>query len=822
MLKRTLLLLFSASMLCFLFFSIRTKIGEQVVINKNPVKYYPAEASIFLKFKNLSKTLHHFTETNMMWSDWVKNQNNKSNVFIESIEQVLKDSLFNVCFENGDSYLAIYKQDSMVNWLLVNNVLKHQDDIEFSVTQQLLVKNQKYFNNQNIRYISPFVLISNKDELIDKFSNNLSNKDSITENGLNDLVLFDSESSPLSIWVNLKNERQIIRDKFFAGNWAQLDIDYSSSKITLSGLSNEQEEISLFNPKFSSFDLVKELDLKTYEERQILFDTSSLKMKETSTIRFKLVDKIQSRYHDIILLDENIKEDVHLFLINDSIKELLDNSIEKTSINQTTFKKLLSIDYADYDFKDKYIFTHNDFLFIASELGKRELEYQLNKTISKQQKQDEFLSIANSYQPTSYSLYADRDEMIDLFAKSQSLLFNTSFLEFCGGIKWNVNKYDDRVYYGISLYQNNKQETNKNVLWKLPLNHIAWGPYAVKNHRTNTRDIVVQDSANVLYYIGANGKLKWTKSIESKIMGSPSQIDIYKNNKFQLLFNSNKRIYLIDILGNDVDGFPILLPHQATNQVVAFDYDKNKNYRFLISLDNLKIYNYNVDGEQVSGWLTPNLTSNVKLPIAHFAINGLDYIMIIDENGKILMCNRKGEDRYKIKSNIPMTNHFNYALKKSFSIDSSSIIFEDSSGLISSYVFSDESPKQIIKMGNDSIESVRIIAFNQNNVNLCLKNDNQLKIQKEKGQAYDFTFDYDFAMLDLNGEHNYFPIFNSQLKEIQFINQKYSLLPTLYRASEKSCIYDINNDNIYELVSVLNENILVCYQIADINSITNY
>ena len=822
MLKRILVLLFSASMLCFLFFSIRTKIGEQVTINKNPVKYYPADASIFLKLKNFSNTLHHFTETNMMWSDWVKNQNNKSNDFIESIDDILKDSLFNICFENGNSYLAIYKQDSMVNWLLVNNVLKHQKDIEFSEIQQLLNENQKYFNNQNIRFSSPFVLVSNEDKLIDKFLKNLYNKDSIIENGLNDLVLFDSESSPLSIWINLKNESQNIRDKFFAGSWAQLDIDYSSSKITLSGLSNEQEEISLFNPKFSSFDLVKELDLKTYEERQILFDSSSLKMKEISSIRLKLVDKIQSRNHDIIFLEENIKESLHLFFINDSIKDLLDNSIEKTSINQTIFKKLLSVDYADYDFKDKYIFTHNDFVFIASELGERELEYQLNKTMSKQQKQDDFLSISNSYQPSSYSLYADKDEMIDLFAKNQSLLFNSSFLEFCGGVKWNVNKYDNRLYYGISLYQNNKQKTNKNVLWKLPLKDIVWGPYAVKNHRTNTRDIVVQDSANVLYYIGANGKLKWTKSIESKIKGAPSQIDIYKNNKFQLLFNSNKLIYLIDILGNDVDGFPIFLPHQATNQVVAFDYDKNKNYRFLISLNNSKIYNYNVDGEQVSGWFTPNLTSNVMMPITHFAINGLDYIMIIDESGKILMCNRKGEDRYKLKSKIPMTNRFNYALKKSFSIDSSSIIFEDSSGLISSYVFSEESAKQIIKMDDDSIKRVSIIAFNQNNINLCLKNHNQLKIQKEKGQAYDFTFDYDFAMLDLNGEHNYFPIFNSQLKEIQFINQKFSLLPTLYRATEKSCIYDINNDNIYELVSVLNENILVCYQIADINSPTNY
>ena len=95
------------------------------------------------------------------------------------------------------------------------------------------------------------------------------------------------------------------------------------------------------------------------------------------------------------------------------------------------------------------------------------------------------------------------------FAKNQSLLFNSSFLEFCGGVKWNVNKYDNRLYYGISLYQNNKQKTNKNVLWKLPLKDIVWGPYAVKNHRTNTRDIVVQDSAYVLYYIGANGKLKF-------------------------------------------------------------------------------------------------------------------------------------------------------------------------------------------------------------------------------------------------------------------------------------------------------------------------
>ena len=43
----------------------------------------------------------------------------------------------------------------------------------------------------------------------------------------------------------------------------------------------------------------------------------------------------------------------------------------------------------------------------------------------------------------------------------------------------------------------------------------------------------------------------------------------------------------------------------ATNSVSVLDYDKNKDYRFLIAGNDNKIHNYNVLGKGVSGWIYP-------------------------------------------------------------------------------------------------------------------------------------------------------------------------------------------------------------------------
>ena len=56
-------------------------------------------------------------------------------------------------------------------------------------------------------------------------------------------------------------------------------------------------------------------------------------------------------------------------------------------------------------------------------------------------------------------------------------------------------------------------------------------------------------------------------------------------------------------------------------------------------------------------------------------------------------------------------------------------------------------------------------------------------------------------------------ILNTKTNEIQLIDSKYNINPNLFRASKMSCIGNINNDNSKELITVMNNNILICYQI---------
>ena len=71
------------------------------------------------------------------------------------------------------------------------------------------------------------------------------------------------------------------------------------------------------------------------------------------------------------------------------------------------------------------------------------------------------------------------------------------------------------------------------------------------------------DTLNTFYLIGANGKIKWSKSLSSPIIGKIKQIDAYKNNKYQMVFNTQQEVHILDILGNEIDDFPIKLPFNA-------------------------------------------------------------------------------------------------------------------------------------------------------------------------------------------------------------------------------------------------------------------
>ena len=187
-------------------------------------------------------------------------------------------------------------------------------------------------------------------------------------------------------------------------------------------------------------------------------------------------------------------------------------------------------------------------------------------------------------------------------------------------------------------------------------NKILNRPILVKNHRTKGMDIAVQDIDNNLYLISDKGVIFWKKQINGAIMGDIQQIDIYKNGRYQLLFNTENTLYLVDRDGKDVTSYPKKFEKAITQPISLFDYDKNKRYRIVMTQGN-KVSMLDAEGNVVSGFGFEGTETNIILPPKHIRIGSKDYILISEENGKINILDRLGRTRVDVKQSIDFSKN---------------------------------------------------------------------------------------------------------------------------------------------------------------------
>ena len=145
----------------------------------------------------------------------------------------------------------------------------------------------------------------------------------------------------------------------------------------------------------------------------------------------------------------------------------------------------------------------------------------------------------------------------------------------------------------------------------------------INNHRTKQKDILAQDINNQLYLISNKGTLRWKKKLAGSILGKVKQIDIFKNGRLQMVFSTTKKVYVLDRLGRNVEGFPLNFKDRITQAVAVFDYDKNKNYRLLLTQDK-SLLMYDGKGKRVKGF-----SHQSKKPVnsqpQHIRYNSKDY-----------------------------------------------------------------------------------------------------------------------------------------------------------------------------------------------------
>ncbi|RLD61517.1 MAG: hypothetical protein DRJ01_07750 [Bacteroidetes bacterium] len=531
-----------------------------------------------------------------------------------------------------------------------------------------------FVNNKYKNKISSFTNFANWSELDANFK-----KKSILLNGFT--YTNDSINNYLNIFLRQKSQT-IETTSIFPEN--------TSSFINV-GIS----DINLFFNDYKKY-LDKNQDLYSYEKKiKQINDAYKIDLQNIFTSFFD--NEIAVVYTDNVDLNNNVffvvktkskskaKEELFKILTrysqkkNISVSDLTFNykiddeksyKIYETPVKnlpEKLFGNIFSSSQAGYfTFIDNFLIFGNS----VNALKKYIYSIVLNKTINNDSNYNQFEDFLSS--KSNFYFYTNISRSVPLYNKyvnnnlKKSLQKNLNTIQKFYALGIQSSSSSNMIYNNVFLKYSPVLKKAANTIWESRLDTIIdFKPKIVVNHRTNAKEIFVQDLKNTIYLINSSGRILWKQNINEKIISDVYQIDFYKNNKLQYLFNTKNHLFIIDRNGNNVEHYPIKLKSPATNPLALFDYNKNKDYRIFIACENKKVYVYNKEGKTLKGWKFDKTENIVNSKIQHYLIKGKDYIVFADTH-KIYILDRKGNERVKVSHNFSksINNNFVYDFRK--------------------------------------------------------------------------------------------------------------------------------------------------------------
>ncbi|WP_430814228.1 DUF3352 domain-containing protein [Carboxylicivirga sp. RSCT41] len=367
----------------------------------------------------------------------------------------------------------------------------------------------------------------------------------------------------------------------------------------------------------------------------------------------------------------------------------------------------------------------------------------LNKTLSKSRAHQTFLSNFSSRE--NVFIFCETAHLAPLLGKffnpvlgdvseSQKEAFGNFY-----GIGVQLSGTGQMIYTTSYLQYMPMRESEPRTVWQSLLDStVIMKPTLVKNHYTKEREVMVQDEANNLYLLSNSGRVLWKRPLDSPVMSEIVQVDYYRNNKLQYLFNTRNSIFLIDRNGNNVAKFPVRLPSAATNGVAVCDYDNNRKYRLFVACENRRIYLYDGQGNKVSGWKFGKTDGEVTLPVQHFRSNGKDYIAFAD-NKRNYICDRKGNVRVKLSKQFVRNSNSAYFIENG-NKSNDCLVTTDNSGVVKKIMLSNGVVKDFDVFDVENEHCFNLFSMNGKN-HYLLSEPNSLEIKTADGSK---VFDKDF------------------------------------------------------------------------------
>ncbi len=468
---------------------------------------------------------------------------------------------------------------------------------------------------------------------------------------------------------------------------------------------------------------------------------------------------------------------------------------------------------------EKYIVFAN-----TSESLKRIInDYENNKTLFNNKNYKTFSeNISNQANVFLYSAISRSSDFYSSFLNddlSKQIENKLALFKKFEGAAIQFTNNNHAFYSNMYLKYNPEQKQESGTLWEVKLDTtINSKPYLVINHNNKTKEVFVQDDANKIYLISNTGKIIWTKQLPEKIISEVVQVDVLKNGKLQMLFNTRSAIYLFDRNGNDMDGFPIKLKSGATNALTLVDYENKKDYRIFIATENKTIVCYKTNGELLKAFKNVQTTNKVFLPIQYFKAAGKDHLCAVDAKGKIYIIDRQGDTRVKMKEQLE-AGVSNFFIETSKDYARTFIVTADTLGVVTKISLTNK--KEIVKL-NDFETSPY---FNFQDLNNDDKNEfifltrNELNIfSSEKSLVYKYDFKdtltlspQTFVFADWT---TYIGVTSEKNNKLYLFDDNGVLMDGFPKTGKTLfCVGDLNNDGTLNVVAGSADGSIYVYQV---------
>ena len=790
--------------------------NQEAEKNNLMLNLIPNESKIILQINDLGY-IKNFINNNQLFSQTNFAKDSLNNL----IEGINIDQSKNAGLLSFSSY---GKNNTAITFISNKNYsdsLNINNNKSYKYNRYNIFQEGDYFKT----YLGNTVISSTSDIIIENTIRNYnSGKRGINNLSFYDLILSSNKNEPINIFTD--SELDEFSKEYFRSiefypiintSWKSYDLSKSNNDIRLTGITRINDSIK------SKLSILKNINPKSLESDRLIPNTFKSFLSITISDSNLFLKNYQDYLTQINIADglgafEEIEVINEITFLQDDEKSIILSLVDLELIDKLSFSE--SIDYSNKIFNlevsknlnelfglfdknlniqygiliDKFLVLSNSKNQLKKILTSFENKRTLNNDIYYQKNRE------NSINKLSFLWLANtkRIKEDETFINSVSKKLDTKlypFISYEGIVDKQLsllNFYIDRV---------ETRESSGNIYNELIVsntNKITVPPKWLKNHRNNQYDFAYQDDENYLYLYSNKGNLFWKKKLSSQIIGEIQQVDLYKNGRLQMAFRTSDKFFIIDRNGSIVKPFEISFKKSNyINPLSIFDYDNSKNYRFLLSQDNL-IKMYDNRGKIVSGFNPDEFNADILNPPVHIRIKGKDYILLQLKNGELKILNRRGKERISVNKNIDFSNNNFFSFMDLFTTTdiNGNLIQIDMNGNVvqNSYNLEDNNTIEV-RMDNILIHSGNSMNINGKIINLPPGRYTKPKLFNYKDLLYiSITDEKENKIYLFNNEGdmvNGFPLKGTNIVDI----------------------VDSDNDGKIELISQLDSNSVISYEI---------